>query len=141
MTQVVTGKTLQESGSTAAEVYFPNGGVYSVMNEMRDGALVEVATIGREGMLGVGVFLGDAASAGRTLQQVSNGDLPTMAVARFARRAGRLARSGTSWVVTHRRTFYKSCSAPPATRCTTSNSVAADGCCRHTIASAPTTFS
>ena len=88
MTQVVTGKTLQESGALAADVYFPNGGVYSVMNEMRDGALVEVATVGREGMLGVGVFLGDASSAGRMLQQVSNGDLPTMAVARFAEESG-----------------------------------------------------
>jgi CRP-like cAMP-binding protein len=88
MTPVVTGKTLQESGTMVAEVYFPNGGVYSVMNEMRDGALVEVATIGREGMLGVGVFLGDASSAGRMLQQVSNGDLPTMTVARFAEESG-----------------------------------------------------
>jgi CRP-like cAMP-binding protein len=88
MTQVVTGQTLQESGTMVAEVYFPNGGVYSVMNEMRDGALVEVATVGREGMLGVGVFLGDAASAGRMLQQVSDGDLPTMTVARFAEESG-----------------------------------------------------
>ena len=88
MTQVVTGQTLQESGTPAADVYFPNGGVFSVINEMRDGALVEVATVGREGMLGVGVFLGDASSAGRMLQQVSNGDLPTMTVARFAEESG-----------------------------------------------------
>jgi CRP-like cAMP-binding protein len=89
MTQVVTGKTLQEPGSPAADVYFPNGGVYSVTNEMRDGALVEVATVGREGMLGVGVFLGDVETTGRTLQQVSNGHLPTMAVARFSEETAR----------------------------------------------------
>jgi CRP-like cAMP-binding protein len=83
MTSVVTGQTLQESGEPVLDVYFPNGGVFSVTNEMRDGELVEVATVGREGMLGVGVFLGDVSGTGRTLRQVSNGDLPTMAVARF----------------------------------------------------------
>jgi hypothetical protein len=41
-------------------------GVFSATDEMRDGALVEVATVGREGMLGIGVFLGDRTGAGRT---------------------------------------------------------------------------
>jgi CRP-like cAMP-binding protein len=85
MTAIVTGKALQEPGARAVDVYFPNGGVYSVTNEMRDGELVEVATVGREGMLGVGVFLGDESVTGRTLRQVANGDLPTMTAARFIR--------------------------------------------------------
>jgi CRP-like cAMP-binding protein len=89
MTSVVTGATLQDPGAPAADVFFPNGGVYSVTNEMRDGELVEVATVGREGMLGVGVFLGDALVTGRTLRQVTNGDLPTMAAARFVEESGR----------------------------------------------------
>ena len=29
MTQTMTGETLQESGAPAADVYFPNGGVFS----------------------------------------------------------------------------------------------------------------
>ena len=82
--RVVTGDTLQDTGSRITEVYFPNGGVFSVTNQMRDGALVEVATIGREGMLGIGAFFGDRTAAGRTFQQVANGgSLPSMAVARF----------------------------------------------------------
>ena len=88
MTPVANGQTVLEPGMPVADVYFPNGGVFSVTNEMRNGALVEVATVGREGMLGVGVFLGDAASAGRTLRQVSNGDLPTMAATRFLAETG-----------------------------------------------------
>lgn len=80
---VVLGHALLEAGVVARDVYFPNGGVYSVTNQMRDGELVEVATVGVEGMLGVGVFLGDALGTGRTLQQVPNGKLPTMPVARF----------------------------------------------------------
>jgi hypothetical protein len=64
----VTGRTLQEHGTPVTEVYFPNGGVFSVTNEMRDGALVEVATVGIEGMLGIGVFLGDRSGASRIFQ-------------------------------------------------------------------------
>ncbi len=83
MNTVVIGRTLQEHGRPVANVFFPNGGVYSVLNEMRDGALVEVATVGQEGMLGVAVFFGDRFGAGRTLLQVPNGALPSMTVERF----------------------------------------------------------
>jgi CRP-like cAMP-binding protein len=89
MNTVRTGETLQAHRARIKDVYFPNGGVYSVTNEMRDGALVEVATVGREGMLGVGVFLGDRSGMGRTFQQVSNGLLPSMAVARFIKETGK----------------------------------------------------
>jgi CRP-like cAMP-binding protein len=82
---VVTGDTLQADGARITEVYFPNGGVFSVTNEMRDGARVEVATIGREGMLGIGAFFGDRTAAGRTFQQVANGPLVSLAVARFVK--------------------------------------------------------
>ena len=81
--RVSLGDTLLEHGETISHVYFPNGGVYSVTNEMRDGSLVEVATVGCEGMLGVSVFLGDMLGAGRSLLQVPNGMVPKMAVGRF----------------------------------------------------------
>lgn len=81
--EVVVGKTLLEHGTPVRDVFFPNGGVYSVTNLMRDGELVEVATVGTEGMLGVSVFLGDTMGTGRTLQQVPNGLLPAMPAARF----------------------------------------------------------
>jgi len=79
----VTGRTLQHQGRPVTDVYFPNGGVFSVTNEMRDGALVEVATVGIEGMLGIGVFLGDHSGAGRMFQQVPDGPFPSMTVGRF----------------------------------------------------------
>ncbi len=77
------GDTLHEDGCRIDEVFFPNGGVYSVTNRMRDGALVEVATVGREGMLGVGVFLGDRSACGHTLHQVPDGAVVALAVAPF----------------------------------------------------------
>jgi CRP-like cAMP-binding protein len=83
MNTAVTGRTLQAHGVPVTDVYFPNGGVFSVTNEMRDGELVEVATVGIEGMLGIGVFLGDRSGAGRTFQQVPDGPLPSMTVGRF----------------------------------------------------------
>jgi CRP-like cAMP-binding protein len=83
MVSVEVGETLLANGAPVTDVYFPNSGVYSVTNEMRDGTLVEVATVGYEGMLGANVFLGDAASAGRAFQQVPNGPLPKMPARRF----------------------------------------------------------
>lgn len=83
MAKVAVGETLLENGVAVSHVYFPNTGVYSVTNEMRDGELVEVATVGFEGMLGINVFLGDMLGAGRTLMQVPDGPLPKMAVGRF----------------------------------------------------------
>ena len=83
MVAVSVGDTLLENGIAVTHVYFPNTGVYSITNEMKDGSLVEVATVGFEGMLGVNVFLGDMLGAGRALLQVPNGPLPKMAVGRF----------------------------------------------------------
>src|SRR5688500_16865355 len=85
----VTGRTLQHQGTPVTDVYFPNGGVFSVTNEMRDGALVEVATVGIEGMLGIGVFLGDRSGAGRSFQQVPDGPFPSLAVGRFVKESTR----------------------------------------------------
>ena len=83
MNPAVTGRTLQAHGTPVTDVYFPNGGVFSVTNEMRDGSLVEVATVGIEGMLGIGVFLGDRSGAGRIFQQVPDGPFPSMTVSSF----------------------------------------------------------
>lgn len=84
MRSVAIGAPLHEHGKRVRSVYFPNGGVYSVTNAMRSGQQVEVATVGREGMLGVGVFLGDLVATGRTFLQVVDGNLPSMTAARFS---------------------------------------------------------
>ena len=81
----VTGDMLHEQGRRIDDVYFPNGGVFSVTTRMRDGSLVEVATVGREGMLGVGAFLGDRSGTGRTFQQVADGPVAVIAVPPFVR--------------------------------------------------------
>ena len=82
-----TGDMLYEPGRRIRDVYFPNGGVYSITTRMRDGSLVEVATVGREGMLGAGVFLGDRSGAGPTFQQVADGPVAVLAVSPFIKEA------------------------------------------------------
>jgi CRP-like cAMP-binding protein len=79
------GNALHEQGRRINHVYFPNGGVFSITTRMRNGGLVEVATVGREGMLGVGVLLGDRSGTGRTFQQVADGPVTALAVVPFVR--------------------------------------------------------
>src|ERR1043165_2013276 len=44
---------LHKPGEPVEHVYFPGGGFCSVVTLMTDGTMVEVATIGREGMAGL----------------------------------------------------------------------------------------
>jgi CRP-like cAMP-binding protein len=51
-------------------VYFPIAGVASILAVMADGTLVEVGTIGNEGMVGIPVFLGTDRTNGVAFWQV-----------------------------------------------------------------------
>ena len=44
---------LYKPGSPIEQVYFPGGGFCSVVTVLEDGSMVEVATVGREGMVGL----------------------------------------------------------------------------------------
>jgi CRP-like cAMP-binding protein len=59
-----------ESGQPIAHVYFPVDAVVSVVADMGDGSVLEVATVGREGMLGVPVLLQAGADEHRAFTQV-----------------------------------------------------------------------
>ncbi|HEX6038529.1 Crp/Fnr family transcriptional regulator [Longimicrobium sp.] len=52
-------------------VYFPEEGVVSIVGLMRDGAAVETATVGNDGMVGMPVFLGTDRMAAQAFVQVS----------------------------------------------------------------------
>jgi CRP-like cAMP-binding protein len=75
-------------------VYFPETGVLSVVALMGDGKTAEVGLVGREGMLGLPVFLGGETSPRRAFAQVP-GESLRMAAAAFTAvlpRAGTLVR-------------------------------------------------
>jgi CRP-like cAMP-binding protein len=65
-------RILWEPGQHSEHVYFPLSGVISLVTVMRDGDMVEVATVGREGMAGFHHFLGSAAVPNlRAISQVA----------------------------------------------------------------------
>jgi CRP-like cAMP-binding protein len=51
---------LHKPGEPIREVYFPGGGFCSMLTVLEDGGMVEIATIGREGMVGVSAVLDGA---------------------------------------------------------------------------------
>ncbi|WP_332740401.1 Crp/Fnr family transcriptional regulator [Hydrogenophaga sp.] len=52
--------TLFEAGASLRHVYFPTTAVVSLVSTMLDGATVEVAAVGSEGMVGVDAFMGSS---------------------------------------------------------------------------------
>ena len=51
-------------------VVFPNGGVVSLTTAIADGSIVEVATIGAEGLVGINAFYGGATADAESMVQV-----------------------------------------------------------------------
>jgi CRP-like cAMP-binding protein len=76
---------LQRQGERVTTVYFPAACVCSIVNVMQDGRMVEVATVGSEGMIGITAFLGGDLPPGETFVQVPvpNGDGQAMPVEAF----------------------------------------------------------
>ncbi len=71
-------------------VYFPNSGVISILTVVDDGLTIEAGTVGREGVVGIPVFLGIDTSINRAVVQVA-GEAMRMKAEAFkeaARRSG-----------------------------------------------------
>lgn len=61
---------------TAIEhIYFPESGVLSLVAEVEDGKMIEVATVGNEGFVGVPVLHGATSIPGRAFSQISGQSL------------------------------------------------------------------
>ncbi len=67
---LLLGQVLHEPGERVEAVYFPLEGVVSVVADLGSEQVVEAATIGREGVVGLAVFLGAGAPTERSLVQV-----------------------------------------------------------------------
>jgi CRP-like cAMP-binding protein len=60
---------LHKAGEPLRQVYFPGGGFISMVTVLNDGSMVEVATVGREGMLGASAILnGDPSPSAAMVQ-------------------------------------------------------------------------
>jgi len=60
---------LHKPGEPIQDVYFPGGGFCSMLTVLEDGAMVEIATIGREGMVGVSAVLDGSPVTSATMVQ------------------------------------------------------------------------
>jgi len=64
-------QTLHKHGERVSEIFFPGRSVCSITNMMEDGGVVEVATVGKEGFVGIGAVLGDGIATGEAFVQVA----------------------------------------------------------------------
>ena len=63
------GEVLSESGGRVTHVYFPTSSIVSLLYLTNSGASVELAVVGREGIVGVSLFMGGASTPSRAVVQ------------------------------------------------------------------------
>jgi CRP-like cAMP-binding protein len=65
-----TSQVLYDPNKPIEHAYFVTNGVVSLVKELDDGAIVEIATVGPEGMIGIPVVLGSETTDARAIVQV-----------------------------------------------------------------------
>jgi len=63
------GEVLYESGATLSHVYFPTTAIVSLLYVMENGASAEIAVVGREGVVGISLFMGGESTPSRAVVQ------------------------------------------------------------------------
>src|SRR6187399_839905 len=69
LTPMPLGMVLYESGAALRHIYFPTDSIVSLLYVMRDGASAEIAVVGKEGAVGVSLFMGGETTPSRALVQ------------------------------------------------------------------------
>ena len=78
-------QVLHKHGEPVSEVFFPGRSVCSITNTMEDGSVVEVATVGREGLIGISAVFGAPVATGEAFVQVADEPAAVMGVDAFRR--------------------------------------------------------
>ena len=60
-------QVLHRGGEEVRRVYFPGGGVCSITHVMADGRMVEMATVGNEGLVGITACFGEGLEPGEAI--------------------------------------------------------------------------
>lgn len=66
---MVLGQVIYESGGTLSHAYFPTTAIVSMLYVMQDGDSAEIAVIGREGVVGISLFMGGGSTPSRAVVQ------------------------------------------------------------------------
>jgi CRP-like cAMP-binding protein len=93
------GSVLWDAGAPTERVYFPLSGIISVLLPMKDGSSLEVASVGREAVAGLGYPLGQFRSVTRGITLIS-GTLSYISASQFAaaaRQNEEIARFASIW--------------------------------------------
>jgi len=69
--ELAQGEVLGEAGQRVSEVVFLEAGMVSLLNQMQDGLVIEIATLGRESIVGVLSALGNHHSNVRAIVQIA----------------------------------------------------------------------
>ncbi len=73
--ELALGANLYKSGDIIEYVYFPTSALISLVTHMKNGAAIEVGVIGRDGMVGIPVLLGDDIAFEEAIVQVAGAAL------------------------------------------------------------------
>jgi CRP-like cAMP-binding protein len=65
------GSVLCEHGQAIREVYFPDSGMVSLLSTTNEGAIIEVAMVGNEGMIGMPIVWGSATIPYQVMVQIA----------------------------------------------------------------------
>ena len=63
------GQVLYEAGNTLSHVYFPTTAIVSLLYVMQNGASTEISVVGREGIVGISLFMGGDSTPSRAVVQ------------------------------------------------------------------------
>ena len=63
------GKVIYESGARPRHIYFPTDSIVSLLYVLNNGASAEIAVVGREGAVGVSLFMGGETTPSRAVVQ------------------------------------------------------------------------
>jgi CRP-like cAMP-binding protein len=67
--RMALGKVLYESGDALRHVYFPTDCIISLLYVLQDGASAEISVVGREGLIGIALFMGGETTPSRAIVQ------------------------------------------------------------------------
>jgi CRP-like cAMP-binding protein len=67
------GEVLYEPGIKMTHVYFPTNAIVSLLYVMENGASAEIAVVGKEGLVGVSLFMGGNTTPSRAVVQSAGG--------------------------------------------------------------------
>ena len=82
-------QVLHKHGEPVSEIFFPGRSVCSITNVMEDGGVVEVATVGREGLVGISAVFGARVATGEAFVQIAAEPAAVMGVDAFRREMDR----------------------------------------------------